>query len=161
MSVDRISNKTSNDCSGGGGDSAGDTSSGGCLHPSSLLLPCCPLTNWSDAAAASDHNMIRNSKQHSNAIDRQIAKDKEDFVRTHRLLLLGAGESGKSTILKQMQLIHMGMYSDTQQRIMKREDIRNNLLEAIVVSCDPTSDVVILILLYLEYIVGVADFVRT
>ena len=35
-------------------------------------------------------------------IDRQIQKDKQVYRATHRLLLLGAGESGKSTLVKQV-----------------------------------------------------------
>ncbi|RZC37743.1 guanine nucleotide-binding protein G(s) subunit alpha-like [Asbolus verrucosus] len=90
----------------------------GCLFP---LLPCLYSLNPDD--------IIR--KQHSNEIDRQIARDKEDFVRTHRLLLLGAGESGKSTIIKQMQLIHVDNFSETVRR-QRRDDIRDNLVDAIV-----------------------------
>ena len=36
-------------------------------------------------------------------IDRQIQKDKQVYRATHRLLLLGAGESGKSTLVKQVR----------------------------------------------------------
>lgn len=68
----------------------------------------------------------------SKEIDRGIARDKKEFNKTHRLLLLGAGESGKSTIIKQMQLIHVDKFSETVRR-QRRDDIRNNLLEAVVV----------------------------
>ena len=45
------------------------------------------------------------------------------------MLLLGAGESGKSTILKQMKLIHEGSYSDTERETYK-EIIFSNTIQS-------------------------------
>lgn len=42
----------------------------------------------------------------SQEIDKMIEKDKQALKRQVKVLLLGAGESGKSTFLKQMRIIH-------------------------------------------------------
>jgi guanine nucleotide-binding protein G(s) subunit alpha len=46
-------------------------------------------------------------------------------------LLLGAGESGKSTIVKQMRILHVHDF-DLEEKKQKREDIRKNLRDAIL-----------------------------
>jgi guanine nucleotide-binding protein G(i) subunit alpha len=51
------------------------------------------------------------------------------------MLLLGAGESGKSTILKQMKLIHQGSYSDKERETYK-EIIYSNTVQSMHVILD-------------------------
>lgn len=53
-------------------------------------------------------------------------QSKDEF----KVLLLGSGESGKSTIVKQMKIIHQNGYSD-QELYMFRITILKNLLDSI------------------------------
>ncbi|KAG7489222.1 guanine nucleotide-binding protein subunit alpha-14-like [Solea senegalensis] len=49
-------------------------------------------------------------------IEKQLRRDKKDSRRELKLLLLGTGESGKSTFIKQMRIIHGGGYSAEDKR---------------------------------------------
>ncbi|TPP66138.1 GTP binding protein alpha subunit Gq [Fasciola gigantica] len=49
-------------------------------------------------------------------IEKQLKRDKKDARRELKLLLLGTGESGKSTFIKQMRIIHGAGYSDEERR---------------------------------------------
>ncbi|KAH1006875.1 hypothetical protein HUJ05_007566 [Dendroctonus ponderosae] len=53
------------------------------------------------------------------------------YRATHRLLLLGAGESGKSTIVKQMRILHVDGFSEREKK-QKIEDIKKNIRDAII-----------------------------
>eukprot|EP01123_Difflugia_compressa_P004066 TRINITY_DN1540_c0_g1_i1.p1 TRINITY_DN1540_c0_g1~~TRINITY_DN1540_c0_g1_i1.p1 ORF type:complete len:354 (+),score=51.71 TRINITY_DN1540_c0_g1_i1:59-1120(+) len=48
-------------------------------------------------------------------ISDKLKKDRKEFEDEIRLLLLGAGESGKSTIAKQMKIIHMNGFSTNEK----------------------------------------------
>lgn len=65
----------------------------------------------------------------SAAIERDIKRDREKQRSEVKMLLLGAGESGKSTILKQMKLIHEGGYSTSELRAF-RQIIFSNLIQS-------------------------------
>ncbi|XP_013094976.2 guanine nucleotide-binding protein subunit alpha-12-like isoform X2 [Biomphalaria glabrata] len=71
----------------------------------------------------------------SKEIDRRLNKDRVTFRRTVRVLLLGAGESGKSTFLKQMRIIH-GLDFDDEQIREFRMVIYNNILKGMRVLID-------------------------
>ncbi|KTG42887.1 hypothetical protein cypCar_00028997 [Cyprinus carpio] len=49
-------------------------------------------------------------------IERQLRRDKKDARRELKLLLLGTGESGKSTFIKQIRIIHGSGYSEEDRR---------------------------------------------
>ncbi|XP_052787422.1 guanine nucleotide-binding protein G(q) subunit alpha isoform X2 [Mya arenaria] len=55
-------------------------------------------------------------KRINQEIEKQLRKDKRDARRELKLLLLGTGESGKSTFIKQMRIIHGTGYSDDDKR---------------------------------------------
>ncbi|KNE57784.1 hypothetical protein AMAG_04635 [Allomyces macrogynus ATCC 38327] len=61
----------------------------------------------------------REQKAINDQIDAQLPAARQRAMREVKLLLLGAGESGKSTILKQMQLIHGVGYSDEERAAYK------------------------------------------
>ena len=67
-------------------------------------------------------------------IDRQLKQQdrNKSWQREMKILLLGAGESGKSTFLKQMRIIHGEDYSD-QDRLDFRPLIYHNLLKGMKV----------------------------
>ncbi|KAK2829187.1 hypothetical protein Q7C36_017177 [Tachysurus vachellii] len=90
----------------------------------SICFPKC-LLNTSEA------EQLRISKE----IDRCISKDKTYVKRLVKILLLGAGESGKSTFLKQMRIIH-GQDFDQLAREEFRATIYSNVIKGIRVLVD-------------------------
>ncbi len=65
--------------------------------------------------------------QFSDQLDMQIAKEKEEEKNHYKILLLGAGESGKSTIIKQLSLLYRkgGIMEDRRQfvRVLQNNTI--------------------------------------
>ncbi|EWC46595.1 guanine nucleotide-binding protein subunit alpha [Drechslerella stenobrocha 248] len=71
----------------------------------------------------------KEGKQRNEEINAQLQKDKLLARNEIKMLLLGAGESGKSTILKQMKLIHEGGYSRDEKESFK-EIIFSNTVQS-------------------------------
>lgn len=67
----------------------------------------------------------------SKRIDKELGKCKQEYRSTHRLLLLGAGESGKSTVVKQMRILHVNGFSDEEKK-RKIADIKRNIRDGII-----------------------------
>ncbi|XP_067105789.1 guanine nucleotide-binding protein G(q) subunit alpha-like [Osmerus mordax] len=62
----------------------------------------------------------KEARRINDEIERQLRRDKKDNRREFKLLLLGTGESGKSTFIKQMRIIHGSGYSEEDKRSYTR-----------------------------------------
>lgn len=69
----------------------------------------------------------------SKELDKRVACWAENFNSSFKLLLLGPAGAGKTTILKQMKIIHFEGFS-LEERQQKAKEIRSNLLESVRVS---------------------------
>ncbi|KAJ3164685.1 guanine nucleotide-binding protein subunit alpha [Geranomyces variabilis] len=79
------------------------------------------------------------SKRRNDEIDMNLRKERGDLRNEVKMLLLGAGESGKSTIIKQMKLIHENGYS-SDERLAFREIIFSNTVQSMRVIMDAMHD---------------------
>uniref|UniRef100_A0A8C6U0V6 Guanine nucleotide binding protein (G protein), alpha inhibiting activity polypeptide 2a n=1 Tax=Neogobius melanostomus TaxID=47308 RepID=A0A8C6U0V6_9GOBI len=71
------------------------------------------------------------ASERSKMIDKNLREDGEKAAREVKLLLLGAGESGKSTIVKQMKIIHEDGYSEEECKQYKAV-VYSNTIQSIV-----------------------------
>ncbi|XP_030634600.1 guanine nucleotide-binding protein G(t) subunit alpha-2-like [Chanos chanos] len=76
-------------------------------------------------ASAEDKELAKKSKE----LEKQLQEDADKESKTVKLLLLGAGESGKSTIVKQMKILHQGGYTKEEQ-LEFRAVIYGNILQS-------------------------------
>ena len=74
------------------------------------------------------------AKTESKRIDDLLQKDMEQAEKGMKLLLLGAGESGKSTVLKQMRLLYGAEYSEDEKLLFKKF-IHQNIIETTEMLC--------------------------
>jgi len=58
----------------------------------------------------------KEQKRINQEIEKQLKNDKRNARKELKLLLLGCGESGKSTFIKQMRIIHGSGYSDEDKK---------------------------------------------
>ncbi|CAO3599621.1 unnamed protein product [Absidia cylindrospora] len=78
---------------------------------------------------------VLEEKQRNDAIENQIKRDRANLKSETKLLLLGAGESGKSTLLKQMKLLHDGGYTPEERESFK-EVIFSNTIQSMKVTLE-------------------------
>jgi len=99
------------------------------------LLPlfgsCCASISCPSGKTAEEVELASRSKQ----IDRQIKSDQRKMQQEVKLLLLGAGESGKSTFLKQMKIIH-GVVFEPEHLKEFRKIIYQNMIKGMRVLVD-------------------------
>jgi len=74
------------------------------------------------SAGQSDPEAERKNKE----VERQLKEAKHEHDKTVKVLLLGSGDSGKSTVLKQMRVIHDQKWSPSEVENF-RQQIFNNL----------------------------------
>ena len=89
-------------------------------------MGCCGLNGESKEEAED----VKRQRQTNKEIERQIQKDKQVYRATHRLLLLGAGESGKSTLVKQMRILHEETPFTDEEKKQKIEEIKKNIKDS-------------------------------
>ncbi|XP_042905576.1 guanine nucleotide-binding protein G(i) subunit alpha [Parasteatoda tepidariorum] len=78
-------------------------------------------------SSAADKEAVERSKK----IDKDLRADGERQAREVKLLLLGAGESGKSTIVKQMKIIHESGYSK-EDCLQYRPVVHSNTIQSLM-----------------------------
>ncbi|XP_056325576.1 guanine nucleotide-binding protein subunit alpha-13a [Danio aesculapii] len=95
--------------------------------PSRTAIVCIPNCLLSSG----EIDQIRKSKE----IDKSLSREKTYVKKLVKILLLGAGESGKSTFLKQMRIIH-GQDFDQRAKEEVRATIYSNVIKGVRVLVD-------------------------
>ncbi len=85
----------------------------------------------SSADGERPRKFVGSSKSRSEAIDKQLKMDAVRAASEVKLLLLGAGESGKSTIVKQMKIIHEKGYTK-EECLQYRPIVFSNTIQSLI-----------------------------
>jgi len=81
--------------------------------------------------------------KHSKVLSKFMRDEKKKFDSEVKLLLLGAGESGKSTVAKQMIIIHLRGFIEVAERITFRPIVFTNIMSSIRVLLRAVDDLAI------------------
>jgi len=74
------------------------------------------------------------AKNHNKKIEKVLINDRSKDQLTHKILLLGAGASGKSTIFKQMHIIYLEGFPE-KDRLTFAGSVHNNVMHSIIALC--------------------------
>ena len=95
----------------------------------------CIKTNRTQMCFSDDEynnkTILKECKKRSKIIEKDLKKSDKILKSTIKLLLLGTGESGKSTVVKQMRLIHTSKFT-LKERLEKVQDIKSNIRDSIL-----------------------------
>ncbi|XP_066450183.1 guanine nucleotide-binding protein G(s) subunit alpha-like [Eleutherodactylus coqui] len=80
--------------------------------------------------ASKPRNQRKAARKRSRMIDDWLKAEDIAYKQAHRLLIEGLEESGKSTIVKQMRILHGNGFS-AEEKKLKVQDIKKNIKEAI------------------------------
>ena len=94
-----------------------------CIPPSYTMGLCGSSLTPAEAQA------LKDEKARAAAIEKDMQRDRKKDQQVHKLLLLGAGESGKSTLFKQLIVLYSGGFSD-KDRMAYLPVICNNMIGA-------------------------------
>ena len=105
-----------------------DRGSGGALSLPLVLTALSAMGLCRSAPISNEEDW--DPRQRSAEIDKHISEVSRHEFREYKLLLLGSGESGKTTIVKQMKIIHKNGYSK-QELYMFRLTVIKNLIDSV------------------------------
>ncbi|PAA72179.1 hypothetical protein BOX15_Mlig033727g1 [Macrostomum lignano] len=71
------------------------------------------------------------SKENADDIEKKLKAEKKQHAMTHKIPVVGAGECGKSTLIKQMQILYLKGYDENARR-EKVPDIRRNIRDGML-----------------------------
>ncbi|XP_029655383.1 guanine nucleotide-binding protein subunit alpha-14-like [Octopus sinensis] len=74
--------------------------------------------------------VAREQRYLNNEIEKQLKKEKREGQREYKLLLLGTGESGKTTFMKQMKIISGKGFTQDDYKL-SREIVRDNIADSL------------------------------
>lgn len=75
-------------------------------------------------------------RDHDRRIDEKLRADQDEEKKVIKCLLLGAGECGKSTILKQMKILHLDGFKSPEEKASYKALIWKNTLESVHTLCN-------------------------
>ena len=98
------------------------------------LIDKCITRSTDDSMFYDNAAAKRLAKRYNSQINRQLkieekARKRESLVSFAKSIILGSSDSGKSTILKQLKIIHNNGFTE-KEIALYRDTIRTNLLEA-------------------------------
>lgn len=95
------------------------------------------------SGAAAPAKTTAESREINKVIQDKIEKERSEEKAAVKILLLGAGECGKSTILKQMKIINMGGFGEEEAAAARLLVFKNTLdsIQSLILACTNDLDI--------------------